>query len=179
MRYGNWEARPEGSGYYQRSWLPVVTKAPAKAQRVRSWDLASSVPSDVNPNPDWTVGVLMSRTAEGRYTIEDVVRFRDRPDGVTKAILETAARDGTDVLVTIPQDPGAAGKAAALQVVRKLAEQGNTAKVRTTHTNKVTRYSPFSAMAESGMVDIVQGSWNNIYHSESEAFTGDGKTKDD
>lgn len=179
LRYGNWDVRPEGSGYFERSWCEIVPQAPRNAVRVRSWDLASTLPSDVNPNPDWTAGVRMSKDKDGIYYVEDVIRFRDRPDGVNRVMRETGLHDGFDVSITVPQDPGAAGKATSLQQVRMLAEQGNTARVKPTHANKVTRFAPFSAMAEAGMVKIVEGSWNNAYFSELEAFTGDGKTKDD
>lgn len=179
LRYGNWDVRPEGSGYFQRSWVEIVPQAPRSATRVRSWDLASTLPSEIYPNPDWTAGVRMSKDREGIYYVEDVIRFRDRPDGVMTKMKEAGVEDGADVLITVPQDPGAAGKSTALQQIRALAEQGNTAKAKTTHANKVTRFSPFSAMAEAGMVKVVEGSWNNAYFSELEAFTGDGKTKDD
>lgn len=179
LRYGNWDVRPEGSGYFQREWCEIVPLPPRNAVRVRSWDLASSLPSDIYPNPDWTVGVKMSKDREGIYYVEDVIRFRDRPDGVNAKMREAGKADGSDVKITVPQDPGAAGKSTALQQVRALAEQGNYAKVRVTHANKVTRFAPFSAMAEAGMVKIVAGPWNNAYFSELEAFTGEGKTKDD
>lgn len=180
LRYGNWDVRPQGSGYFERSWCgELLNKPPANAVRVRSWDFAATLPSDVNPNPDWTAGVRMSKTKEGIYVIEDVIRFRDRPDGVNKKISEAGSYDGSDVLITVPQDAGAAGKSAAMQQVRMLSEQGNTTKIRATNANKVTRFSPFSAMAEAGMVRVVEGDWNALYFSELEAFTGDGKTKDD
>lgn len=179
LRYGNWDVRPEGSGYFERGWCEVVPNAPASATRVRSWDLASTLPSDVNPNPDWTAGVMMSKDKDGIYYIEDMIRFRDRPSGVEATIRDTAKFDGSDVNVTIPLDPGAAGKSAATQIIRKLAEQGNTCRSKQTNKNKVTRFSPFSAAAEAGLVKIVEGSWNGAFYSELEAFTGDGKTKDD
>ncbi len=179
LRYGNWAVRPEGSGYFLREWCELVPQAPRSAVRVRAWDLAATLPSDVNPNPDWTAGVKMSKDKEGIYYIEHVIRFRDRPDGVNQQMCEAGVKDGTDVSIAVPQDAGAAGKSASLQQVRMLAEQGNTARVRPTHANKVTRFSPFSAMAEAGGVKIVEGDWNNLFFSELEAFTGDGKTKDD
>jgi len=179
LRYGNWDVRPQGSGYFQRSWCEIVPQAPASAVRVRSWDTASTIPSDVNPNPDWTAGVKMSKDKDGIYYVEDVVRFRDQPTGVDAKVLDTARFDGDDISVTIPQDPAAAGKSQAVQMIRKLSEQGNHCRSKPTNKNKVTRFSPFSAAAGAGIIKIVEGSWNNAYFSELEAFTGDGKTKDD
>ena len=179
LRYGNWAVRPEGSGYFKREWVEVVPQAPRNAVRCRAWDLAATLPSDKNPNPDWTAGVRMSKDKDGVYYVEDVERFRDRPDGVNNKMKECGLNDGADVSISVPQDPGSAGKSTALQQVRMLAEQGNSARAKPTHANKVTRFAPFSAMAEAGMVKVVEGDWNNTYFSELEAFTGDGKTKDD
>ena len=179
LRYGNWLARPEGSSYFQRNWVDMAVMAPRSATRVRSWDIASTVPSDINHNPDWTAGVLMSKDKDGYYYVEDVVRFRDRPAGVDKMILDTAIADGADVHITVPQDPGAAGKSMAMQQIRMLAEKGFYARAKPTNKNKVTRYAPFSAAAEVGLVRVVVATWNDQYFNESEAFTGDGLTKDD
>ena len=43
---------------------------------VRGWDLAGSVEGD------WSVGVLMGRTRDGKFVIGDVRRLRGRPDAV-------------------------------------------------------------------------------------------------
>lgn len=179
LRYGNWFARPEGSGYFDRNWCELVPQVPRSATRVRSWDLASTLPSDVNPDPDWTAGVKMSKDRNGVYYIEDSIRFRERPATVESTIFDTAKEDGDDVTVNVPQDPGSAGKSQATQLIRGLAEQGNYARAKPTNKNKVTRFAPFSAAAEAGLVKVVIGSWNNEYFSELEAFIGDGKTKDD
>lgn len=105
LRYGNWDAMPEGSNYFQRSWVQIVDKVPANATRVRSWDIAATLPSELNPNPDWTAGVRMSKDADGIYYVEDVVRFRDRPAGVKAQMLATAYKDENTTLITVPQDP--------------------------------------------------------------------------
>ena len=86
----------------------------------------------MNPNPDYTVGVLMSKDDYGNYYVEDVVRFRARHGEVYQRILETAREDGDDVLIVIPQDPNAAGKAYASTIVKDLAEQGFYAKTKAT-----------------------------------------------
>ena len=177
LRYGNWLARPEGSGYFRREWCEMVTQPPLEAVRSRSWDIASSVPSDINPNPDWTAGVKMSKGKDGYYYVEHVDRFRDRPAGVNKRMISVAQGDGTDVGVTVPQDPAAAGKAQAMEHVKMFSEHGFTCHTMSTGKDKVTRFSPFSALAEKGLVKIVEGSWNEEFFAELEAFTGDGKGK--
>lgn len=179
LRYGNWNARAEGSNYFDRSWTPLVDAAPLDKNVIRAWDLAATLPSEVNPNPDWTAGVRMSKAKDGCYYIEHVVRFRDRPSGVESQIIDTAKGDSTRSGVFIPQDPGAAGKSYATSLIRKLVELGFRARAKPTNKDKVTRFAPFSAAAEAGLVKVVKGSWNDAFFTELEGFTGDGKTKDD
>lgn len=179
LRYGNWNARAEGSNYFDRNWCELVDKAPIDKNVIRAWDVAATLPSEVNPNPDWTAGVKMSLAKDGCYYIEHVVRFRDRPSGVEDKILSTAVDDTTKTGVFIPQDPGAAGKSYATSLIRKLVSIGIRARAKPTNKDKVTRFAPFSAAAEAGLVKVVKGSWNDAYFTELEGFTGDGKTKDD
>lgn len=177
---GSWLAREEGAGYFKEAWVPKIPMPPiSAAKRVRAWDISGTMPSDTNPEPDWTAGVLMSKDRNSMYTIEHVVRDRRRHGGVFDLILETARQDGDDVTIIIPQDPGAAGKAYAAQLVRDLADYGFYARVKSTNKSKVTRFAPFAAVAESGGVQMVTAEWNEDYISELERFDGSRNIKDD
>jgi hypothetical protein len=95
--HGSWTAKAEGSGFFSRDWCEMVDQPPVNPMaRVRSWDLAASVPSETAPNPDWTAGVKMSRDKFGIYYIEDCRRFRKLTDGVLADVISTAERDGFD-----------------------------------------------------------------------------------
>lgn len=181
--HGSWTARPEGAGFFRREWVRIVDHPPANPQsRVRSWDLAASVPSESNPNPDWTAGVKMSRDRFGTYYVEDVNRFRKLTDSVLKEIIQTAEYDGKDdTTVTVPRDSGAGGKTANSFFVRTLAENGIGAKsvVISGHSGKVNRFKPFCSLAESGSVCIVRGDWNEAWLTELEHFDGGRNKKDD
>ncbi|QFP93874.1 hypothetical protein [Pectobacterium phage Wc4-1] len=179
LRYGNWNARAEGSNYFDRTWCELVDAPPLEKNTVRAWDLAATLASEVNPNPDYTAGVRMSKGKDGCYYIEHVLRFRDRPSGVETQILNTALEDSQKTGVFIPQDPGAAGKSYATSLIRKLVEIGIRARAKPTNKDKVTRFAPFSAAAEAGLVKVVRGTWNDAFFTELEGFTGDGKAKDD
>lgn len=185
LRYlhGSWTARAEGSGFFRREWVEIVDHMPpAVTGRVRSWDLAASVPSESNPNPDWTAGVRMSRDKMGYYYVEDCIRFRKLSDGVLKGIVDTAKSDGLgDVVVTIPRDPGAAGKISNSFQLRALAEEGVTAtSVNVTGAKgKIQRFTPFCTLAESGFVRVVRGDWNEDWLTELELFEGLKTQKDD
>lgn len=180
LRYGNWKARAEGASYFDRKWCEIIDAVEEKTKVVRAWDLAATLPSELNPNPDWTAGVRMSKGLKtGTFYVEHVKRFRDRPAGVEEGIKDTAKADTNKTEIFIPQDPGAAGKSYASGLIRKLAVAGFRARARTTNKDKVTRFAPFSAVAEAGLVKVVRGDWNDAFFAELEAFTGDGKKKDD
>lgn len=180
LLHGSWLAREEGSGYFKEEWVPKIPMPPLNAGRkVRAWDISGTMPSDTNPEPDWTAGVLMSKDRTGMYTIEHCVRDRRRHGGVFDLILETAKQDGDDVTIIIPQDPGAAGKAYAAQLIRDLADYGFYARMKATNKSKVTRFAPFAAVAEAGGVQMVVGEWNNDYISELVRFDGSRNIKDD
>ena len=180
LLHGSWLARAEAAGYFNRNWVEEIPLQPTKTvQRVRAWDISGTLRSDLNQDPDWTVGVLMSKDVNSIYTVEDVVRDRQRYGGVFEMILDTARRDGDDVTILIPQDPGAAGKAYAAQMIRELAEHGFYARIKQTNKSKVTRFAPFAAVAEAGGVRYVTGEWNEVYLNELERFDGTRNIKDD
>ena len=185
LRYlhGSWTARAEGSGFFRREWCTMVDHPPAEVyQRVRSWDFAASLPSETYPDPDWTAGVKISRDKMGYYYVEHVNRFRKLSDGVMKETIETAKRDGlSETQVTIPRDPGAGGKTANSFQLRTLAEHGISASsvVVSGHNSKISRFTPFCTLAESGYVRVVRGDWNEDWFTELECFEGLKTQKDD
>lgn len=179
--HGSWTAVPEGSSVFNREWIKIVDAPPINpAARVRSWDLAHSVPSEVYPDPDWTVGVKMSRTKYGTYCIEDVVRDRKLTDGVVKMIIDTSEQDGKDIPVTIPKDNGG-GKAATTFFMRTFAEEGMyvTGITISGHSSKMQRFLPFCTLAENGLVTMVRAPWNEDFLTELEYFTGSKTEKND
>lgn len=180
--HGSWTAREAGSSYFERAWCPIVKHSPVNPMaRVRSWDLAASVPSESQKICDHSAGTLMSRDKYGIYYIEHVKRFQKLTDGVLKEIVSTAHFDGTETTVTIPRDAGAGGKTANAFFIRTLAENGIPAKsvVMSGHSGKVQRFLPFAALAESGSVRIVEGDWNEEFLSELEYFDGGRSGHDD
>ena len=178
--YGSWFARQESSGLFKREWVREVPYPNATArQRVRAWDLAFSQPSETYPNPDWTAGVLMSKDVSKIYTIEDVVTMRDRVHKVEELIFATAVRDGKGTTIAIPQDPNAAAGAYARDLQRRLAELGFHCRLLRPVQSKVTRFAPFSSIAQAGFVQVVIADWNKQVYEQLEIFNGDKKNKDD
>jgi predicted phage terminase large subunit-like protein len=177
---GSWYARQESSGLFKREWVELVDYPNGRArQRIRAWDLAFSKPSEQNPDPDWTRGVLVSKDAAKVYTIEDCVGMRERVHKVEELIFQTAIQDGFDTVVSIPQDPNAAAGAYARDLQRRLAELGFTCRLQRPVKSKVTRFAPFSSLAQAGFVNVVKAEWNKELFDELEIFNGDRKNKDD
>jgi predicted phage terminase large subunit-like protein len=164
---GNWKIRPSAGLYFKRSYFEIVEAAPADARRVRRWDLAATE-SGPGKDPDWTVGLRLSRDAHGTFYVEHVERFQGSPQRVEAAIVNLAASDGRGVAISLPQDPGQAGKAQASYLVNKLAGYNVTTERET--GDKVTRASPASSQAEMGNIKIVRGLWNEAFLTELENF---------
>jgi predicted phage terminase large subunit-like protein len=179
--YGNWDIREDASGYWKEAWLGDAVN-PYDLQivsRCRAWDIAGVLPSEANPNPDWTVGVLIGKTKTGNYVVEDVVRFRARFGEVVQKIIDTAKNDPGETQIILPQEPGQAGIAAGQEMIKQLIKEGLGARMRPSNKSKVTRFMPFAAASEAGLVRYVHGVWNDAYFSELEAFDGSRNVKDD
>lgn len=139
----------------------------------------ATLPSEVNKDPDYTVGTLMSKNKEKYYTVEDVYRFRDRFAGVEQKVIQTAISDGTDTIIVIPVDPGHAGSAFARGFQQKLSEMGFTVRLAKTSSSKLQRFGPFATMAEAGFLNVVDAPWNEEFFTELEVFDGGRKYHDD
>jgi predicted phage terminase large subunit-like protein len=153
----------EEGGLFQTSWFGDHSGPfPQKRTRVRAWDLGATV------DGDYTVGVLMSRDADGIFYIENVTRMRGSPLEVERLILRTAAEDGRSVQIRLPQDPGQAGVAQISNLTRKLA--GYRVKAQRPTGSKVTRAEPFAAMVEAGNVKLGNGFWRDLFLEEASTF---------
>jgi len=158
---------PGDGTLFKTAMLGVVPGAPTGGSVVRRWDLAATRQIGAR-DPDWTVGVKMLKTDDGRYFVLDVVRLRGDPAEVEAAIMNTAAQDGYGVRIVIPQDPGQAGVAQAQYLVRRLS--GYTVEAVRETGDKATRAAPFSSQVNVGNVSLVQAPWNRAFLEEASAF---------
>jgi predicted phage terminase large subunit-like protein len=170
---GNWKVRPAAGLYFPRHSVRIINTLPHDIiSTVRAWDLAATPATSEQPDPDATAGVKLARTASGRYIVMHCAHLRDQAHTVRQAIRNTAEQDGAACAVSLPQDPGQAGKDQAASMVRFLA--GYSVKVRLPSGDKITRCEPFAAQWQAGNVDILEGPWNEAYLSEMEAFPTKG-----
>ena len=180
LLYGNWYVTKQEENYFKRRWTNLITEPTYIARRVRAFDMAGSIQDEVNKNPDYSATVLLSKTKEGRYTVEHAYRMRERFHTVEQYILKLSDIDPMDITYVIPVDPGAAGKAYAGTLQRMLSEKGRHCKLHPVgNKSKLVRFRPFASVCEGGFVDVVSADWNDWYFDELEQFRGDGKTHDD
>lgn len=166
---GDWNARPAPGRFFNRSWFTFVDVPPARARKVRRWDLAGTEPEESNDNePDWTVGLLLSIDLDGHLCIEDVVRGQWSPAEVEAQITATAALDGRAVEISLPQDPGQAGKFQSRYLVGKL--HGYRVSARPETGSKEERAGPISSQCEARNVSVVRGAWNLPFFRVLERF---------
>lgn len=162
---------PRGGGMFKRSDFEIIAAAPHCVTWVRGWDLAAS--KEITAAR--TAGVLMGVTPTGEFIIKHVTKGQFTAGAVEQLIRNTASQDGTSVKGSIPQDPGAGGKAWAIAIIKAAAGFPYTAS--TESGDKATRAEPFAAQVEIGNVKLVQGDWVEEFLDEAETFPA-GKFKD-
>jgi len=147
-------APPDG-GTFKPDNLQFVKALPAGNIRwVRGWDLASTA-----NDGDYTAGGRLGVTEDGRYIIANVVRGQYGADERDRILRNTAQKDGVKTKVSIPQDPGQAGKSQTLYLTRQLA--GFSVSASPESGDKVTRAEPFAAQVNIGNVMVLDdGTWD-------------------
>lgn len=161
-QYQQRPAPPDG-GMFKPDKIEVVDALPAvSVEWIRGWDFAASV------DGDYTVGAKLGKLPDGRFIIGDIVRDRLGVDDRDAALLNTAKRDGTAVRISIPQDPGQAGKTQALYMTRSLA--GFSVEATLESGDKITRAEPFAAQVNVGNVLMLRAPWNDALVSELRLF---------
>lgn len=161
-QYRQRPAPPEG-GIIKPDQIKVVDAIPAgRIEWVRGWDFASTTTGD------WTAGAKIGRMSDGRYIIADMVRLRAGPDERDAALRNTAERDGLDVKISMPQDPGQAGKTQALYLTRSLS--GFRVSTSPESGDKITRAEPLAAQTNVGNVLMIKAAWNDALINEMRMF---------
>lgn len=157
---------PEGDVLKREWFTQFVDEAHAAhvTARVRYWDMAAT-----EAGGDYTVGVRVATTRDGRYYIEDVVRGQWSSQQRDTIVKQTAETDGRGCYVRREEEPGSSGKDVSAAFVRLLAGFPVLPAERVTG-DKAVRVQPFAAQAEAGNVVLVRGAWNKPYIEELTAF---------
>lgn len=161
-QYGQRPAPPDG-GVIKPDNIQIIDALPAVLiEWARGWDFGSTTEGD------YTAGGKLGKLPDGRFIIGDMVRLRCGPDERDTALSNTAARDTRAVRISMPQDPGQAGKTQALYLTRQLA--GYPVTTSPESGDKVTRAEPLAAQINVGNVLMLRGPWNDELINEMRLF---------
>jgi predicted phage terminase large subunit-like protein len=161
-QYRQRPAPPEGGIFKPGMLVPIDALPAVPTQWVRGWDLASTT------GGDWTAGPKLGKLADGRFVIADMERVRAGPDERDKLLVNTAKRDGKLCRISLPQDPGQAGKTQVLYLTRSLA--GYSVHSSPESGDKITRAEPLAAQVNVGNVLMLKGAWNDPLIEEMRMF---------
>lgn len=172
---GQLQQRPSSreGALFKRAWWQFIKPdaLPSYMREVRHWDLAASAKG----TGARTAGVRMGQTTDGRYIIRSCITERQSGAFIEKLIRNTAVAEGYNVAVSLPQDPGQAGKVQAEMFVKLLA--GWIVQVELESGDKESRARAFASQVEAGNVYLVIGDWNEPFLDEMAKFPV-GKLKD-
>lgn len=149
--------------FFDVSQLQIVDVSPAEGTRGRGWDKAAT-PAD----GDFTAGVRISRSPEGIFFIENIVKGQWNTATRDRHIRQTAELDGRSVKQVGEQEPGSGGVESAENFIRLLSGFAVTTERST--TNKQERADPFSSQVNAGNVRLVKGDWNKAFIEELRQF---------
>jgi predicted phage terminase large subunit-like protein len=177
---GQYQQRPaprEG-GMFQREWFKdrglQRHELPQMVLWWRHWDLAATRRKATDFKGARSAGVLMGRAVDGRFVIGDCKVLAKEGAVVKKTINSTAADDiagwKPQPGVSLPQDPGQAGKVQKEDFSSDLA--GYNVRITGEIGDKVARAEPFSAQCENGNVWYVIAPWNAEFFDELCLFPG-------
>lgn len=172
---GQYQQRPaprEG-GMFKVGLIDVVPNCPAGGMTVAGWDFAGSK----RKKSPFSVRVLMTRIGGDIY-VRDVRRKQTTPTELNAMLAEVSVEDRNrvpSVLISIPQDPGQAGKHQKWAFADILI--GFKFKATPETGAKETRAEPFAAMVGAERVHLVKGDWNSAFIEELRNFPG-GNLKD-
>lgn len=152
---------PAHGALFRPDRLGAIDAEPAGVDWVRAWDFGAT--TDGDPTVGAKVGLL-----NGRTIIADVVRMQGPPEEVEHTLLATATRDGVNVRIDLPQDPGQAGKAQVQAFTRMLSGYRVTSSPET--GDKTLRAEPLAAQVNVGNVSLVRGTWNAVLIDEMRSF---------
>ena len=157
------EPAPLDGGVFKPSNIEIIDAVPqGNIKWVRGWDLGATVGGDP------TAGVKLGTLPDGRLVIADIVHGDVSSDDRDRMMKNTASQDGKGVLISIPQDPGQAGKTQVQYLVKLL--QGYKVHTSTETGDKVTRAEPIASQVNVGNVVMVRGAWNDAFLDEMRMF---------
>ena len=110
----------------------------------------------------------MTQEEGGGYVVEDIVRLRGDYPAVQQAILAAAHADGHSVIVSIPTDPGQAGKGQTAQLASLLT--GYRVVTSREQGSKLSRAMQGAAQISAGNLMVRRAVWHQSFIDELASF---------
>lgn len=213
LRYGEWDAVGTG-GYFDTRKINLIdyTQIPhpsSFSQVLWYWDFGTTEPVEENPDPDWTVGLLIAQTREhrtfhivstrgedvdGSKMVEgkrvvpiqlpdlyllNIIRFRGGPSVIETEIRNAAKSTGRNVPIWLEQEKGAAGKN-FVHSYRTHVLPGYKVRGFKVYGDKASRGRVGARACNVGRLWVPEAApWWPDFKSEADVFNGLGKTHDD
>lgn len=167
-------------GMFKEEWFVIVDAMPPEDEvvdRIWFWDNAASK----KKTSKYTAGVRMSITKRNNFYVERVHHDRltthERREAQKKEMQLTAFELGhRDTEMWFEQEPSAAGIDSAQDTVRALV--GWPVFYEKPSGSKETRWKPWEAACQAGLVRLVRGDWNDAYIDEHKKVSSTAKYKD-
>jgi predicted phage terminase large subunit-like protein len=163
---------PRAGGMFKAEWFDdskyiESTEVPPGTKFWRHWDLAASKTEQA----DYTVGLKLGKMPDKRFVIMDIIRVKKDGHEVRNLIRSTAEDiDGRYCGISLPQDPGQAGKIQAADFVKFLS--GFKVHTGLESGQKATRAEPVAAQAAHGNILLRKAHWNKDFLDELCLFPG-------
>jgi predicted phage terminase large subunit-like protein len=143
--------------------IRIVSAIPAgRVTWVRGWDFGATVDGSA------TAGGKLGKHENGQFIIADMVLDRCVADVRDKMLLSVASQDGHNIRISIPQDPGQAGKSQVVYLTRMLS--GYRVESSPETGDKTVRAEPFASQVNAGNVVMLRGNFNRPLIDEMRAF---------
>jgi predicted phage terminase large subunit-like protein len=156
---------PPCGSVFNVSKIEYVDHTP-EGMAARGWDFASG--TDASRDPDWTVGVLLVRDANGEFVVDDVRRVRVGPNALIDLVVGVARQDGAEVSVGLSRDPGQAGAHQIFMLTSALS--GFRVLTAGEKGSKAVRAATVASQITHGHVRLRRGPWNRAFVEELAAF---------
>jgi predicted phage terminase large subunit-like protein len=161
-QYRQRPAPPKGL-IFEPSAIEIVDALPVgMIEWARGWDFADSLKGD------YTAGGKLGKLPNGRIVIADMQREKFTGHKRDELIKNTTISDGPQVRVSIPQDPGQAGKGQVRAMTNMLAGYSVHSSPET--GDKVVRAETFASQVNVGNVMMLRRPWNEALTDEMKLF---------
>lgn len=164
VRGGNWRVKPAAGKVFNRDWFEIVDIHPTYGTRVRYFDMAGGL--SFSEKGDYTCGIEMLYDGN-YYYITDMflrrLRASELDSVVDKVIIDDASNQNFAGLYSARWEiePGSASRRDSVARTKRLA--GIDAKGISKTVSKLIAWKPLAAAAESRLVKVVSGNWNEQF----------------